>query len=101
MMYNDSLRHEQHHLERYKAFCHLYGIADWELCTKLYEIDELICFMPPHPTEQEREALASLIGTTCESGYWDYYKSNNTFELIMQWQEKTGQFRPFLPLKAR
>ncbi len=52
--------------------------------------DDDILFFPPKPTEKEKAALQRLIGVKGETyGYMDYVKSNNTFELIMQWREAT------------
>jgi hypothetical protein len=77
--------------ESHQRFCEAYGIADTALFIKLYELDEIMLFMPPHPSLGEKEALQSLIGVQGETyGYMDYVKSNNTFELIMQWREMTG-----------
>ncbi|MCU0355452.1 MAG: hypothetical protein MUD08_17195 [Cytophagales bacterium] len=70
-------------------FCETYGITDIETFEKLYEIDEIAIFMPPVPTEREKKTLQELIGTEGVTyGFMDYVKSNNTFELIMQWREK-------------
>ena len=56
-MEND-LEHDKHHLDKYKAFCELYGIADWQKMVKLYDIFELVKFpLPPNPTEKEKTAL--------------------------------------------
>jgi hypothetical protein len=85
----ENLEHDNHHLDKYKAFCKLYGIQDWESIVKLYDIFELVSFLPPNPTEKEKTALQNVIGAETESGYLDYKRSNNTFELIMQWQEAT------------
>jgi hypothetical protein len=73
------------------SFLQNYAIADVEALEKLYELDELILFLPMQPTDKEKQALQMLIGTIGETyGYMDYVKSNNTFELIMQWRETTG-----------
>ena len=70
-----------------------YGITDMAAFEKLYEVDEMMLFLPPQPTPSEKEILLGLIGTLGETyGYMDYVKSNNTFELIMQWREATGNF---------
>ena len=86
---NDDLKHDKHHLDKYQAFCSLYGIEDWEKVVQLYDIFELVSFFPAHPTEEEKKALQEVLGATAESGYMDFKRSNNTFELVMQWQEKT------------
>ncbi|MFT5915631.1 MAG: hypothetical protein ACJAWV_000534 [Flammeovirgaceae bacterium] len=85
----ENLEHDKHHLDKYKAFCELYGIADWQRMVKMYDIFELVSFLPPNPTEDEKTALQNAVGAEAESGYLDYKRSNNTFELIMQWQEAT------------
>jgi hypothetical protein len=72
-------------------FCQAYGIQDMESLDRLYEIDELILFLPPNPTVTEKTTLHELIGLQGETyGYMDWVKSNNTFELIMRWREQTG-----------
>ncbi|MFK7924335.1 MAG: hypothetical protein AB8H47_20425 [Bacteroidia bacterium] len=80
---------EKHRLERYQAFRDRYEITAFEKLVKLYEIDDLESFLPPSPTEFEKQTLNQLIGTEGIEGYMDYVKSNHTFELIMQWQELT------------
>jgi hypothetical protein len=76
-----------------ELFLQSYDIADPESFNQLYEIDELVLFLPPQPTPAEKQALHEVIGVLGENyGYMDYVKSNNTFELIMQWKEKTGNF---------
>ncbi|MEL7341464.1 MAG: hypothetical protein AAGM67_13365 [Bacteroidota bacterium] len=81
---------EKHRLDRYMAFADLYDIKDRETFVELYEIDELQAFLPVSPTSEEKSALNQLVGVKGVSGYMDYVKSNHTFELIMQWQEMTG-----------
>lgn len=81
---------EKHRLDRYMAFADLYDIQDRETFVALYEIDELQAFLPATPSQEEKSALNGLIGVKGVSGYMDYVKSNHTFELIMQWQEMTG-----------
>lgn len=73
-------------------FCKKYGIENAQEIEALYEIAELTAFMPAQPSLEEQKALQDLIGVRGESGYLDYAKSNNTFELIMQWRERTGNF---------
>ncbi len=86
------LKHDLHHLDKYKAFCALYGIEDLVQFVKLYDIFELVSFLPAQPTEEEKRILHELIGVQNESGYLDYQRSTNTFELIMQWQERLQRF---------
>jgi hypothetical protein len=81
---------EKPRLAQYRNFCERYEIDNFELFVALYDISEIESFMPPHPDPAEKQALNELVGTTGVAGYMDYIKSNNTFELIMQWQEKTG-----------
>ncbi len=74
-----------------QLFCKAYGIDDPASIARLYEWDEIILFLPPYPTEFEKRAFHQLLGVQGETyGYMDYVKSNNTFELIMQWREQTG-----------
>ncbi|GAB4347023.1 MAG: hypothetical protein OHK0038_27070 [Flammeovirgaceae bacterium] len=95
-----NIPHDIHHLDKYLFFCELYGIEDVEQFVKLYEIDELLCFMPSTPNEQERKALQELVGVESPMGYMDYNRTNNTFELIMQWQEKLNHFYHTTPFLA-
>lgn len=75
------------------TFCATYGITDVETFSRLYELDELLLFLPPHPNLFEQQVLQELIGTQGVTyGYLDWVKSNNTFELIMQWRERTGNW---------
>ena len=68
-----------------------YEIENIEAFSRLYDIDELVLFLPENPTPAEKEALRELIGVQGVTyGYMDWIKSNNTFELIMQWRERTG-----------
>ncbi|MDX2305333.1 MAG: hypothetical protein NW226_21160 [Microscillaceae bacterium] len=71
-------------------FCKQYEISEPEQILRLYELEELLLFLPANPTEEEKLAFQELLGAQSESGYLDYAKSNNTFELLMQWREKTG-----------
>jgi hypothetical protein len=74
-------------------FCAAYGITDITTFDKLYEVEEIVLFLPSEPTEVEKKTLQELVGLTGTTyGYMDYVKSNNTFELIMQWKEKLGCF---------
>ncbi len=73
-------------------FCERYGLTDPQKIVQLYEVEELIRYLPIQPSPTERKALQTLIGTEGVSGYMDYIRSGNTFELIMQWREATGNF---------
>ncbi len=81
---------EKHRLAQYQSFARLYQIDDLETLVGLYEIDDLQAFLPPAPSEEEKAVLNELIGVKGEYGYMDFVKSNHSFELIMQWQERTG-----------
>ncbi len=82
---------EHHRQHRYEAFCALYNIRDVALFTSLYDIDDLERFLPLSPTPADQQALQQLVGITGnDDGYMDYAKSQNAFELILQWQELTG-----------
>ncbi|MDO1451450.1 hypothetical protein Q0590_34570 [Rhodocytophaga aerolata] len=71
------------------SFCATYGIKDIATFDKLYEVEEMVLFLPANPTEVEKQALQELIGIKgLTYGFMDYVKSNNSFELIMQWKEK-------------
>lgn len=73
-----------------EVFYQVYEINDPQKIESLYEINELLIFLPPKPTTHEKQVFHELIGVKGESGYLDYDKSNNTFELLMQWREKTN-----------
>jgi hypothetical protein len=83
---------EKPRLPQYRNFCEAYGLEPFEVVVALYDVDELTAHLPPSPTEAQKAALQKLIGTTGVPGYMDYIKSNNTFELIMRWQESTQSF---------
>ncbi|HAI76529.1 MAG TPA: hypothetical protein DCM08_09805 [Microscillaceae bacterium] len=78
--------------ETQQAFCESYQIGNIALLQQLYEIDELVLFMPPRPTAEQVAVFNQLLGAQADSGYLDYTRSTNTFELIMQWREQTGQW---------
>ncbi|MGB3618468.1 MAG: hypothetical protein WBA12_10125 [Catalinimonas sp.] len=86
--------HPEHaRLEAYRRFADRWEVTDFEAFVRLYDVHELTAFLPPEPTADERAALDELIGVEGETyGYLDWVKSNNTFELIMRWQERTGRF---------
>ncbi len=100
-----NIPHDLHHLDKYEAFCALYHIENVEQFVQLYDVYELVSFLPAAPTDAEKEALSSLVGVQNDSGYMDYTRSTNTFELIMQWQEKLQRFDyhalPFSPSKNK
>lgn len=84
---------EQHRIAQYKRFQARYAIPEdtFETLLSLYDVDDLEAFLPAEPTAQEQQILQSLIGVKgVRSGYMDWVKSGHTFELIMQWQELTG-----------
>lgn len=83
---------EKARLPQYRNFCEAYGIEQFEVMVALYDIDELSAHLPHQPSEAQQKALQEVIGTTGVPGYMDYIKSNNTFELIMRWQEKLQNF---------
>ena len=75
----------------HQQFLQTYRIADPVAFARQYDLDELLLFLPPAPTPAERLALQDLVGVEGVTyGFMDYVKSNHTFELIMQWREKTG-----------
>ncbi len=87
--------------ELLKEFCERYQLSNPQVVGRLYEIAELAQHMPKNPSPLEIKALQELIGVEGQSVYVDYVRSGNTFELIMQWREKTGNFgdepNPLLP----
>jgi len=80
--------------EKYNAFAQAYKLEQEHIkaIQEKYEIDELLSFLPAKPNASESQSLKNLIGVTTESGYLDYQKSNNTFELIMQWREQNNRW---------
>ena len=86
---SNEMQYEKERLPKYEEFCRRYGIEELEKVVDLYDVDELMSFVPAKPTQLEAQVMRELIGVRGQSGYMDYRKSNNTFELIMQWQEKT------------
>ena len=91
---------DSHLVEKYKAFAEKYGITDLEKFVKLYDVFELVSFLPANPSEEDKRVLQELVGVEAPFGYMDYYRSGNTFELIMQWQEKTGNFVHQTPFQS-
>lgn len=90
MSYNPA--NEAHWIEQYRAFAALYEVEKFDELVNLYNVYDLTCFLPASPTAEDKQILNQLIGVTAESGYMDYQRSNNTFELIMQWQERRGNY---------
>jgi hypothetical protein len=88
----DPLQLEAHRLPQYRNFATRYGIEDFERFVALYDIDDLEAFLPESPSESEKKILAALIGVEGVKGYMDWVKSNHTMELILQWQEITGNY---------
>lgn len=79
--------------EKLIRFCQVYDLPDAAQFEQLYEIDEVVLFLPAVPTATEKAALQEIVGLQGVTyGFLDYQKSNNTFELIMQWREKTGRW---------
>lgn len=78
----------------YALFCQRWNIDDVQKVEQLYHLEDLKSFLPDEPTEKDKIALNSVLGASFDNfyGYMDYQKSTNTFELIMQWREKTGKF---------
>lgn len=78
----------------YTLFCQRWNIEDVKKVEKMYHLEDLKSFLPDEPTEEDKIALNSVLGASFDDfyGYIDYQKSTNTFELIMQWREKTGKF---------
>ena len=78
----------------YASFCKKWEIENIEKVERLYDLESLKSFLPDFPTEEDKKALKSVLGVAFDHfyGYIDYQKSTNTFELIMQWREKTGKF---------
>jgi hypothetical protein len=85
------IENEAHRMDQYMDFCARYGISNWQDVVQLYDVDDLERFLPLQPTALEKQALSELVGITgIKGGYMDYEKAQNTFELVMQWQERTG-----------
>jgi len=78
----------------YALFCKRWNIDDVKKVEDMYHLEDLKAFLPDEPTEKDKIALNSVLGASFDNfyGYMDYQKSTNTFELIMQWREKTGIF---------
>lgn len=85
---------ESHRIERYRNFATLYEIkeSNFDTFVGLYDIDDLLSFMPQTPSTKEKQILNELIGVTGVEGYLDHRKAHNTFELIMLWREQTGNW---------
>lgn len=92
MINAEEFPHDKDRLPLYWDFCQRYEVEDYRTLIRLYDITELNSFLPPEPSEQEKRCLRQLIGTQAASGYLDYARSTNTFELLMQWQETTGRW---------
>ena len=83
---------EKHRQAAYEDFARRYSLADPAKLASLYDINELNDFLPPSPTDDQKAIISRLVGLEgVPSGYIDYQKSNNTFELLMQYTEETGQ----------
>lgn len=90
----NALHHERLRLKDYERFAELYSIPEerFRLFVHLYDIDELQAAVPEYPTVAQREAFNKVLGAEGVSAYLDYYKTANTFELVMQWQEELDDF---------
>lgn len=76
----------------YEDFARRYELTDPAQLAHLYDINELNDFLPPEPTKEQKSIVQNLVGLEgVPSGYIDYQRSNNTFELLMQYTEATGQ----------
>ncbi len=95
----ENFPHDRHHLDAYEQFAQRYEVQDFEQLVRLYDVYELTAFLPPQPDAAQKVLFNELVGVQRESGYLDYARSTNTFELIMQWQERTGQFFQPMPLR--
>jgi hypothetical protein len=78
---------DRDNISDYAAFAEAYGIEDLQQLVQLYDIHELRMALPQQPTTEQAQALRSCLGATGNAVYLDYYRSNNTFELIMQYHE--------------
>ena len=85
-----NFKNETHRISRYQTFSRLYQIKHFDLFVSLYDIDELLNFMPTNPNSMQKHVLNELIGVRGAAAYLDYEKSNNTFELITRFQQKTS-----------
>ncbi len=79
---------------KHDIFIKNYALTELEQKTieNLYELNEIILFLPKNPTTSQVQSFKKILGVQIGSGYLDYQKSNNTFELIMQWREIEGIF---------
>lgn len=85
-----SIFNETHRLSRYQTFAKLYSVKNIDLLMQLYDVDELMKLMPLNPSIKQKRAFNDLLGVRGASGYLDYQKSNNTFEIVTRWLEKTS-----------
>ncbi|MDX2283721.1 MAG: hypothetical protein NW241_06140 [Bacteroidia bacterium] len=81
---------ERHRIGQYYRFAEIYEVQQLDLLVRLYDVDDLEAFMPPAPSPLEKQVFNELLGVQGVSGYMDWEKSANTLELILQWQERTG-----------
>ena len=52
-------------------FCTAYGITDTATFDKLYEVEEVVLFLPPNPTEKEKKLYRnSLASQGYPMGIW-------------------------------
>ena len=87
-------KNSEQNINGYALFCQQWNIDDIKKVEEMYHLEDLKAFLPDEPTEKDKIALNSVLGASFDNfyGYMDYQKSTNTFELIMQWREKTGKF---------
>lgn len=91
---NNFDKNSENNTNDYTLFCKKWNIEDIKKVEQLYHLEDLKTFLPQEPTEKDKAVLNSVLGASFDNfyGYMDYQKSTNTFELIMQWREKTGKW---------
>lgn len=91
---NNFDKNSENNTNEYTLFCKKWNIEDIKKVEQLYHLEDLKTFLPQEPTEKDKAVLNSVLGASFDNfyGYMDYQKSTNTFELIMQWREKTGKW---------
>lgn len=81
---NDSER-----IEAYWDFAKIYEIPEDKFAdfVRLYDINELENAMPKSPNSFQKKLFTKLIGVEGNAVYLDYFRSNNSFEIVMQFFE--------------